>query len=138
MRLYNIVVSRLLLHYHVSTVGSVILSRDVEALRSTAMLAGNEQSHQHWENLRELLTLYMTPPDALKTILVGDKGLIHRAGKEQSIVFMSRRTDYHYKTIQGLKKSQWVLDLMNELGLTDHSDGVIDITKFVAEQHCWI
>jgi len=64
MRLYDILVARLLQHYYISTVGAVILSRDVEALRSVAMLAGTE--HSHWDMLRELLTLYMTPPDAIK------------------------------------------------------------------------
>jgi len=46
MRLYDVIVARLLQHYHVSMVGAVNLSRDVEALRSVAMLAGTE--HQHW------------------------------------------------------------------------------------------
>ena len=42
MRLYDILVTRLLQHYSISMVGAVKLSRDVEALRSVAMLAGTD------------------------------------------------------------------------------------------------
>jgi hypothetical protein len=128
MRLYDVLVPRLLQHYYVSTVGAVILSRDVEALRSVSMLAGSE--HTHWDNLRELVTLYMTPPDALKTMLVGPegnvnsgKGLFARVGRHQSLVFMSRRIDYRYKTAQGLKKSGWAIQLLSDLGVPDPTDG---------------
>merc|ERR1712137_1475464 len=120
MRLYDILVTRLLQNYTVSTVGAVVLSRDVEALRSVSMLAGTK--HSHWDTLRELLTLFMTPPDSLKTMLVGaegditsGKGMFGRVGKEQSIVFMSRRVDYRYRTNQGLKKSRWANELLEEL-----------------------
>lgn len=140
MRLYDVLVIRLLQYYYVSTVGAVILSRDVEALRSVAMLAGSE--HSHWDNLRELLTLYMTPPDTLKTMLVGadsdvnsGKGLFGRVGKDQSLVFMSRRIDYRYKTNQGLKKSQWAIQLLDELGINiDPTDSHVNITLYAAQQ----
>jgi len=139
MRLYDILVARLLQHYYVSTVGAVILSRDVEALRSVAMLAGDQ--HSHWDNLRELLTLYMTPPDALKSMLVGPdgdinsgKGLFASCGKDQVLVFMSRRVDYRYKTGQGLKKSVWANELLNDLGVQDPTDGTVNIGLFAAER----
>lgn len=139
MRLYDILVARLLQHYYVSTVGAVILSRDVEALRSVAMLAGTD--HSHWDNLRELLTLYMTPPDALKTMLVGPegdvnsgKGLFARVGKDQSVVFMSRRVDYRYKTNQGPKKSGWAIELLDDLGVHDPTDGNVNIGLYAAER----
>jgi hypothetical protein len=138
MRLYDILVARLLQYYYVSTVGAVILSRDVEALRSVAMLAGND--HSHWDTLRELLTLYMTPPDALKSMLVGPegdinsgKGLFARAGRDQCIVFMSRRVDYRYKTSSGPKKSGWASALWEEIGVYDISDGTVNIGRFAAE-----
>lgn len=138
MRLYDILVTRLLQNYYVSTVGAVILARDVEALRSVSMLAGT--NHAHWDLLRELLTLYMTPPDALKIMLVGPegdansgKGLFARAGREQSLVFMSRRVDYRYKSAQGQRKSGWVLHLLGELGVRDPSEGNINIGLFAAE-----
>jgi hypothetical protein len=137
-RVYDILVARLLQHYKVSTVGAVVLSRDVEALRSVCMLAGND--HRHWDTLRELLTLYMTPPDSLKTMLVGadgdansGKGMFGRVGKDQSIVFMSRRIDYRYRTNQGLKKSQWVKELLDELGVNDPTDGRVNIANYAAE-----
>ena len=137
MRLYDILVARLLQNWYVSTVGAVILSRDVEALRSVAMLAGTQ--HDHWDILRELLTLYMTPPDALKTMLVGPegdptstKGLFQVAGRDHCLVFMSRRGDYRYKTAQGQRKSVWVSQLLDELGVRDPTDGHVNIGKFAA------
>jgi|AntRauTorckE5430_2_1112549.scaffolds.fasta_scaffold02870_4 hypothetical protein len=137
-RVYDILVARLLQNYKVSTDGAVVLSRDVEALRSVCMLAGNE--HYHWDNLRELLTLYMTPPDLLKTMLVGadgdinsGKGMFGRVGKDQSIVFMSRRVDYRYRTNQGSRKSQWVKELLEALGVNDPTDGRVNIANYAAE-----
>ena len=137
MRLYDILVTRLLQNWFVSTVGAVVLARDVEALRSVSMLAGNK--HEHWDLLRELLTLYMTPPDALKIMLVGPegdpnsgKGLFGSAGREQSLVFMSRRVDYRYKTNQGQKKSVWVSQLLNELHVRDPTDSYVNVGMFTA------
>jgi hypothetical protein len=135
MRLYDILITRLLQNWYVSTVGAVVLARDVEALRSVSMLAGNK--HDHWDMLRELLTLFMTPPDALKIMLVGPegdpnsgKGLFGSAGREQSLVFMSRRVDYRFKTNQGQKKSVWVSQLLNELHVRDPTDYYVDIGMF--------
>eukprot|EP00531_Pseudo-nitzschia_arenysensis_P017372 CAMPEP_0116148074 /NCGR_PEP_ID=MMETSP0329-20121206/18135_1 /TAXON_ID=697910 /ORGANISM="Pseudo-nitzschia arenysensis, Strain B593" /LENGTH=1169 /DNA_ID=CAMNT_0003644127 /DNA_START=118 /DNA_END=3627 /DNA_ORIENTATION=- len=137
MRLYDVLVTRLLQNWYVSTVGAVILARDVEALRSVAMLAGTK--HEHWDILRELLTLYMTPPDALKIMLVGPegdpnsgKGLFGSAGRDQSLVFMSRRVDYRYKTNQGQKKSIWVTQILNELHVRDPTDSYVNIGMFAA------
>lgn len=137
-RLYDILVARLLQQYKVSTVGAVVLSRDVEALRSVSMLAGTD--HFHWDTLRELLTLYMTPPDSLKTMLVGaegdansGKGMFGRVGKDKSIVFMSRRVDYRYRTNQGSRKSQWATELLEELGVNDPTDGRVNIANYAAE-----
>lgn len=137
MRLYDILVTRLLQHWYVSTVGAVILARDVEALRSVSMLAGSK--HEHWDVLRELLTLYMTPPDALKIMLVGPegdpnsgKGLFGSAGRDQALVFMSRRVDHRYKTNQGQKKSVWVTQLLNELHVRDPTDSYVNIGMFAA------
>ena len=135
MRLYDILVARLLQHYYISTVGAVILSRDVEALRSVAMLAGSD--HSHWDSLRELLTLYMTPPDAIKALLTGpegekSRGLFARAGRDRALVFLSRRNDYRYKTTAGLKKSVWVAEMMEELNITDPTDGPVNIALFAA------
>jgi len=135
MRLYDILVARLLQHYFVSTVGAVILSRDVEALRSVAMLAGTE--HRHWDNLREILTLFMTPPDAIKLLLLGpegdsSKGLFAKAGRDQCLVFLSRRNDYRYKTAAGLKKSGWATEMLSDLNVTDPTDGPVNIGLFAA------
>ena len=137
MRLYDILITRLLQNWYVSTVGAVVLARDVEALRSVSMLAGTK--HGHWDVLRELLTLYMTPPDALKIMLVGPegdpnsgKGLFGSAGREQSLVFMSRRVDYRYKTNQGQKKSVWVSQLLNELHVRDPTDSYVNVGMFTA------
>ncbi len=114
------------------------LSRDVEALRSVAMLAGTD--HQHWDILRELLTVYMTPPNALKTILVGPegdttsgKGLFGQAGKAQSLVFMSRRLDYRVKVNNVFQKSIWVVELLEDLGVPDPTDGTVNIATFSAQ-----
>jgi hypothetical protein len=135
MRLYDILVARLLQHYNISTVGAVILSRDVEALRSVAMLAGSD--HSHWDSLRELLTLYMTPPDAIKALLTGpegeqSRGLFARAGRDRALVFLSRRNDYRYKTTAGVKKSVWVAEMLEELNVTDPTDGPVSIALFAA------
>lgn len=119
--------------------GAIMLSRDVESLRSVSMLAGS--CHTHWDILRELLTLYMTPPDALKTILVGPdgelhstKGLFHRAGQEQSLIFMSRRVDFRVKTNIGFKKSEWAIQLLDDLGVKDPSDGNVKVALYSAAQ----
>eukprot|EP00536_Pseudo-nitzschia_multiseries_P012374 jgi/Psemu1/260517/estExt_Genewise1Plus.C_4690014 len=137
MRLYDILVTRLLQNWYVSTAGAVLLSRDVEALRSVAMLAGTK--YEHWDILRELLTLYMTPPEALKIMLVGaegdpnsGKGLFGSAGRDQSLVFMSRRVDYRYKTNQGQRKSAWVIQILKELYVRDPTDSYVDIGQFAA------
>uniref|UniRef100_A0A7S1D5Y7 Exocyst complex component Sec10-like alpha-helical bundle domain-containing protein n=1 Tax=Cyclophora tenuis TaxID=216820 RepID=A0A7S1D5Y7_CYCTE len=139
-RLYDVFVPRLLQHYSVTTVGAVILSRDVESLRSVAMLSG-ANNHTHWDNLRELVTLYMTPPIALKSMLVGPdgdpnsaKGLFRRVGRYSSLVFMSRRADYRVKTAQGPRKSPWVVELLDDLGVQDPADGAIKMGFFAAEQ----
>jgi hypothetical protein len=139
MRLYDIFVPRLLQHYSVTTVGAVILSRDVEAMRSVSMLAGD--NHSHWDNLRELVTLYMTPPIALKSMLVGPdgdpnsgKGLFKRVGRYQSLVFMSRRADYRVKTAQGPRKSTWVVELLEDLGVQDPTDSYVNLAVFAAER----
>mmetsp|Transcript_24024 Transcript_24024/g.30240 ORF Transcript_24024/g.30240 Transcript_24024/m.30240 type:complete len:109 (-) Transcript_24024:70-396(-) len=102
------------------------------------MLAGND--HSHWDTLRELLTLYMTPPDSLKAMLVGaegdinsGKGLFGRIGKDQSIVFMSRRNDYRYKTNQVMKRSAWVIELLQDLNMNDQVDTRINISLYCAE-----
>lgn len=138
-RIFDVVVFRLLQNYTVSTAGAVVLSRDIEALRSVSLLAGTD--HTHWDTLRELITLYMTPPDSLKSLLVSlegelgvGKGLFGRVGKDQSIVFMSRRNDYRYKTNQGMKKSQWAIDLLEELNIHhDPTDSRININLYSAE-----
>jgi Exocyst complex component Sec10 len=135
MRLYDILVARLLQHYFISTVGAVILSRDVEALRSVAMLAGSD--HSHWDSLRELLTLYMTPPDAIKSLLTGpegepSRGLFSRAGRDRALMFLSRRNDYRYKSATGMKKSVWVAEMLEELNVIDPTDGPVNIGLFAA------
>ena len=135
MRMYDILVARLLQHYSISTVGAVILSRDVEALRSVAMLAGTD--HEHWDNLRELLALYMTPPDTILTMLTGpegesSKGLFSKLGRDRCLVFLSRRQDYCYKTTAGMKKSVWVTEMLNDLNVTDPTDGQVNIGLFAA------
>lgn len=137
MRMYDILVARLLQHYMISTVGAVILSRDIEALRSVAMLAGT--NHDHWDLLRELVTLYMTPPDAIKTMLTGpegetSKGLFAKAGRDRCLVFLSRRQDYRYKTASGMKKSGWAIDMLQELNVTDPTDGNFNIALFSASR----
>jgi hypothetical protein len=126
-------------NYTVSTVGAVVLSRDIEGLRSVSMLAGTD--HSHWDILRELLTLYMTPPDSLRAMLVGaegdinsGQGLFDRVGRDQSIVFMSRRSDYRYRTNQGMKKSIWVLELLEDLNIQhDPTDSRLNISLYCAE-----
>jgi len=135
MRLYDILVARLLQHYFISTVGAVILSRDVEALRSVAMLAGSD--HKHWDIFRELLTLYMTPPDAIKSLLTGpegesSRGLFAKAGRDRCLVFLSRRNDYRYKTTAGMKKSGWVMTMLEDIGATDPTDEAVNIGLFAA------
>jgi len=139
MRLYDIFVPRLIQHYTITQVGAVILSRDVEALRSVSMLAGT--NHSHWDNLREAVTLYMTPPVALKSMLVGPegdansgRGLFKRVGRYQSLVFMSRRSDYRAKTNQGLRKATWVMELLDSLGVPDPTDSHINMGMFAAER----
>ena len=137
MRLYDILVGRILQHYYITTVGAVILSRDIEALRSVAMLSGSE--HRHWDRLREIVTLYMTPPDAIRNMLAGpdgetSKGLFAKVGRDQAIAFLSRRNDYRYKTGAGPKKSQWVVDILNDLSVTDPTDEPINLSLFAASR----
>jgi len=63
------------------------------------------------------------------------KGMFGRVGKDQSIVFMSRRVDYRYKTGQGMKKNNWVVELLEDLGVNDPTDGRanINIAPYSAE-----
>merc|ERR1712060_402173 len=120
MRLHDILCQRLLENYNVSIDGAVILSRDVIALSSVCTLSGSD--HSHWDILRELVMLYVTPPEALMSILVGHeedinsgKGLFALAGQNRSLYFMSRRIDYNSKTNAGIKKSAWVNQLLSQL-----------------------
>lgn len=128
MRLYDILVARVLQHYLISTVGAVILSRDVEALRSVAMLAGSD--HSHWDTLREMITLYMTPPDAIPALLTD--GLFGKFGRDPCLVFLSRRNDYRYKTAAGMRKSVWVTEMLGELNVPDPTDGTVNIGLYAA------
>ena len=101
------------------------------------MLAGN--NHVHWDLLRELVTLYMTPPDAIKSMLTGSegeaaKGLFAKAGRDRCLVFLSRRQDYRYKAAGGMKKSSWVLDLLQELNVSDPTDGNVNMGLFAASR----
>jgi len=138
MRIHDCLVTRLLQHWYVSRAGAVILARDVEALRSVSTLAG--EKHDHWDILRELLTLYMAPPeaDALKIMLIGDassgnRGLFEAAGRDHSLVFMSRRNDFKYGgSGQVMRKSIWAQQLFNELKVRDPSNGHINMGLFVA------
>ena len=139
MKLYDILVARILQHYFISTVGAVLLSRDVESLRSVALLAGT--NHSHWDNLRELLTLYMTPPESIKTLLLGadtdmhaGKGLFDRVGKSQSLIFLSRRIDYRFKSTHGFKKSAWVVELLVHLNCSDPTDVPLNLSLFTADK----
>ena len=139
MKLYDILVVRLLQHYFISTVGAVILSRDVEALRSVSLLAGT--NHLHWDSLRELLTLYMTPPESIKTLLLGadndmhaGKGLFDRIGKNQCLVFLSRRVDYRFKSSHGFKKSSWVVELLVHLNCSDPTDVPLNLALYTADK----
>ena len=83
----------------------------------------------------------MTPPNALKSMLVGpegdsnsNKGLFKSVGRYQSLVFMSRRADFRSKSSQGPRKSNWVVDLFEELGVQDPTDGHLNIGLFAAER----
>lgn len=131
MRLHDMLCARILEHYLISQIGDVILNEDVERLRSVAMLAGS--NHSHWEILRELLTLHVTQPESLKAILVGpegdiksNEGLIAKAGLDRTLYFMSRRIDYRVKQQNVVKKSQWAVDLLTDLGAKNLSDGPVD------------
>ena len=101
------------------------------------MLAGND--HGHWDVLRELLTLYMTGPESLKSILVGpegdkpNKGMFALAGTDQCLIFMSRRTDYRIKTNAGWKKRPWTVELLNDLGMKDPSEKPVNFSLYSAE-----
>jgi Exocyst complex component Sec10 len=139
MRLYDILVARLLKHYQVSQQGAAILQGDVDTLRSVSMLAGTQ--HDHWDLLRELITLYMIPPDSVKNMLVGPegdislgKGLFGRAGRDQCLAFLSRRVDYRFKQGAKLTRSGWAETLLNELGVSDPTDHGINIGLFAAER----
>ena len=139
VRLYDILVTRLLQHYQVSQTGAVILQRDIEILRSVAMMTGD--NHDHWDTLRELNTLYMIGPEGVKNLLVGPegdinagKGLFARAGRDQCLVFLSRRVDYRYKHGSSMKRSAWAEDLLNDLQLSDPTDQRINFAMFSAEQ----
>ena len=139
MRIYDILVARLLQHYQVSQTGAVILSRDIETLRNLCMLAGTQ--HDHWDTLRELNTLYMIQPEAVKNMLVGPEGdvnsgqgLFARAGRDQCLVFLSRRMDYRFKSGSTLKRSGWAENLLNDLGVSDPTDQKVNIGQFAAEK----
>lgn len=139
MRLYDILVARLLQYYQVSQTGAIMLGRDIDTLRSVSMLAGTQ--HDHWDTLRELNTLYMIAPDQVKTMLVGPEGDIHsgqglfaKAGREQCLVFLSRRMDYRFKSGSTLKRSGWAENLLNDLGVSDPTDQKVNIGLFAAER----
>lgn len=143
MRLYDIFVARLLNHYYISTHGALILNRDIDGLRSVAMLAGTK--HQHWDILRELITLYFPPAEknlmsTVQLLLMGrekneqNQGLFGKAGRDQALVFLSRRSDYNTKIGQGGQKREWVSDLYSELQIDDPSDQKIELALYAAER----
>jgi hypothetical protein len=132
MRLYDILVARLLKHYQVSQQGAAILQGDVDTLRSVSMLAGTQ--HEHWDLLRELITLYMIPPDSPEGDISLGKGLFGRAGRDQCLAFLSRRVDYRFKQGAKLTRSGWAETLLIEMGVSDPTDHGINIGLFAAER----
>jgi len=157
MRIYDILCARLLQHYYVSKIGGVILARDVECVRSACMLAGRE--HSHWDTLMEILTLYMTGPESIRSILdggaataagtdtsgragsgSGSGGLFARAGRDQCLVFLSRRLDYVSRTPAGRERSKWATELLDGLGVKDPTEGgrAVNIAAYSAAERSGI
>ena len=96
---YDVFIDRILNHLKVSVMGSIVLSRDVEAIGSFCKNAAGPGSPcvKEWEHLRELLCVFVTPPEALPSIVstllgggvVTDKGTI--------VKFLARRSDWRSK-----------------------------------------
>ena len=61
------------------------------------------------------------------------KGLFGQAGKVQALVFMSRRVDYRVKVGNVIQKSAWVVELLEDLGVPDPTDGNVNIAMYSAQ-----
>jgi hypothetical protein len=59
--------------------------------------------------------------------------LFGQAGKVQSLVFMSRRIDYRVKVNNVFQKSTWVVELLEDLGIPDPTDGAVNIALYSAQ-----
>ena len=95
--------------------GSIILSRDVESLRTFCEEAAGKHSLclQKWEHLRELLCVFVTPPEALSVIVQSllSGGVI--SDKDIVVKFLARRTDWRSKG--GLSRSTYANEILAEL-----------------------
>ncbi|GAX12358.1 hypothetical protein FisN_1Hh291 [Fistulifera solaris] len=137
MRMYDIFVSRLLQYYYITTAGAVILLEDIKSMTNVAQLVGTK--HDHWFKLIELVALYLPSPGGITSMLTGPegdpgKGLFAKVGRDQALVFLSRRQDYRYKAAAGMKKSSWVTDMLTSLNVTDPTDGVVNMSLFAASR----
>mmetsp|Transcript_5295 Transcript_5295/g.9628 ORF Transcript_5295/g.9628 Transcript_5295/m.9628 type:complete len:213 (-) Transcript_5295:792-1430(-) len=112
---YDVFVDRILNHLKVSVMGSIVLSRDVEAIRTFCEEAAGKDSLclQQWEHLRELLCVFVTPPEALSVIVQSllSGGVI--SDKDIVVKFLARRTDWRSKG--GLSRSTYANEILAEL-----------------------
>ena len=98
-RAYDVFIDRILNHLKVSVMGSIVLSRDVEAIGNFCKDAAGPGSHcvKKWEHLRELLCVFVTPPEALPSIVSSLLGGGVVTEKDTIVKFLARRSDWRSK-----------------------------------------
>ena len=107
---FGIFVERLLTKQKVTMFGAVVLSRDVECFQDVCLLGGSISSAYtdtittakfKFDLLREIIVIYMVPPESLKQVIIGDdnsddgkNSLFKRIDKSKLINFLQRRADW--------------------------------------------
>ena len=86
-----------------------------------------------WKTVMHRLTLHVTQLVTLTAFLVGlegdiksNEGLIAKAGLDHTLNLMTRKIHYHVKQQNVVKKSQWTVDSLTDLGANDASDEPVD------------
>ena len=106
-RSYSVFIDRILNHLKVSVMGSIVLSRDVESISSFCKEAAGPSATcvEKWEHLRELLCVFVTPPEALPSIIMAllDGDIV--TDKDTIAKFLARRSDWRSKG--GLSRSTY-------------------------------
>ena len=99
--IFGVFLDRLLKKMKVTMFGAVVLSLDVECLQNLCVIGGSDggEAKQKFDLLREVIVLFMVPPESLKVVIIGDgtddnNSLFSKLDKSKLVSFLQRRADW--------------------------------------------